>query len=334
MTTFSARHRGVAALLAVSLAIAPVAARAQQAAAVAPAPAPTADAVAQARQHFTRGVKLYEEDDFRTALIEFNRAYELAPNWQVLYNIGQSYYQLRDYADALATMERYVAEGGANVPRDRRAQVDKEMDELRGRVAHVTFTSNVEGADVAVDDVVLGKTPFTAPHVVSAGRHKMTASKAGWASAMKVVDVAGGDTMAISLDMTEQAHEQAAAAAAPAEAPSHTGAYVAGGIGIAGVVVGSIFGILAIGNKSTLKDECTSDKVCTHGSQSDIDAFSRNGAISTIGFAVGIVGLGTAAALFLTSGSTSAEPAPAPQQAAVRVTPWISPGGAGLVGTF
>src|SRR5271163_3770938 len=94
------RHRGlrsrrIAAILALALVSAPLPSAAQGNG------APSgADAVAQARQHFTRGVRLYEEDDFRTALIEFNRAYEIAPNWQVLYNIGQAYYQLRDYANA------------------------------------------------------------------------------------------------------------------------------------------------------------------------------------------------------------------------------------------
>ena len=45
------------------------------------------DVVAQASEHFTRGVRLYQEDDFRTALIEFSRAYELAPNPAVLFDL-------------------------------------------------------------------------------------------------------------------------------------------------------------------------------------------------------------------------------------------------------
>ncbi|HEY6459174.1 MAG TPA: hypothetical protein VIY73_03455, partial [Polyangiaceae bacterium] len=58
-------------------------------------PAPSSDLsdLTQAREHFGRGVRMYQEDDFRGALIEFSRAYELAPNWAVLYNVGQSHYQ-------------------------------------------------------------------------------------------------------------------------------------------------------------------------------------------------------------------------------------------------
>jgi hypothetical protein len=108
-------------------------------------------------------------------------------------------------------------------------------------------------------------------------------------------------------------------------------------IGGVGVVVGTIFGISAMGNKSSLNDKCV-NKVCPASSQSDIDSFSRNGTISTVGFAIGIVGLATGTVLLLTSGGgSSAESTPAPagaEKSAARVTPWISPTGAGLSGTF
>ena len=62
----------------------------------------------------------YNEADFPAALVEFKRAYALAPAWQVLFNIGQSYFQLRNYADALVTLTRFVDEGRDRVPEARR----------------------------------------------------------------------------------------------------------------------------------------------------------------------------------------------------------------------
>jgi uncharacterized membrane protein len=49
-----------------------------------------ATATRDAGKHFQRGVSLYGEADYRAALIEFKRAYALAPNAAVLYHVGQT----------------------------------------------------------------------------------------------------------------------------------------------------------------------------------------------------------------------------------------------------
>jgi hypothetical protein len=294
-------------------------------------PAPSRDAVAQAGEHFSRGVKLYEEDDFRAALIEFNRAYELAPNWAVLYNVGQSAYQLRDYATALRTLEKYVGEGGDNLSPDRRAQVTREIAELRGRVAHVTIVSNVEGADVALDDTPLGKASSSDARLVGAGRHKVTVSHAGFATASQVVDIAGGDMLTIRLDLAPLA---APASATPVEhgAPSYAGAIVGGIAGVAGIAVGTVFGVLTMNTKSSLDSQCNGAKICPASAQNDIDAYTRDGALSGIGFGVGVVGLVLAGYSFFHEHAKESGAAPA--TAGLRVTPWLAPTSGGLTGSF
>src|SRR5262245_11721856 len=68
----------------------------------------------EAGKHFQRGVDLYNDGDFRGALVEFKKAYSIWPRANVLYDIGQTEYQLLDYAAALKTMERYLSETGPN----------------------------------------------------------------------------------------------------------------------------------------------------------------------------------------------------------------------------
>jgi hypothetical protein len=295
--------------------------------------------VSNARQHFVRGVKMYEEDDFRAALIEFNRAYELAPNWAVLFNIGQSYYQLRDYANALRILEHYVGEGGEKIEKNRRAQVDREIEELRGRVAHVTLKSPVEGADVALDDVPIGKTPFAEPQPIGAGRHRLTISKFGYVTATRVVDIAGGDRLTIDLPIAEEPHAAVAAPPPPSHAPNYTPALLTGTVGGVGIVVGSIFGILAISNKSSLNGDSCQNKLCTGpNAQGDIDALNRNGTISTVAFGVGLVGLGAAVAFYLTERGSGQEPAASDgakhSAKTFSVEPWLGLGSAGVTGKF
>jgi hypothetical protein len=155
----------------------------------------------EARARFKRGTDLFAEHDYRAALIEFERAYQLAPNWKVLFNIGQVQYLLQDYAGALVSFERYLREGGPNVPSDRRQTVRADVEKLKTRVAYVEVAVNEPGAEVLVDDVIKGTTPLAEPLVVSAGRRKLTVSKQGFAPATRIVDVAGGDAHKLSVEL-------------------------------------------------------------------------------------------------------------------------------------
>ncbi len=286
-------------------------------------PPPGAPAVAEARQRFRRGVQLYEEDDFRAALIEFNRAYQLAPNPAVLYNVGQSYYQLRDYAGALTTLERYLRESGDRIDRERRVQVEREVQDLRGRVAHVTLRSNVGGAEFALDDVPLDH-PFREPVLVGAGRHKLSAARRGYLPAARVIDLAGGDQIEIKLDLTPEVQVHPTR-----ESPSYALPAIAATLGVAGVAMGALFGMQAMGDKSSLDSECNASKLCPSSARGDVDAFSRNTTISTVAFSAGAVGLLAAGYLFL-----RVRAGEAPSQNGAAVTATFGLGAATVAGTF
>jgi hypothetical protein len=157
----------------------------------------------EARSHFTRAVELFKEADFRAALIEFQRAYDAAPNYKVLYNLGQTSLELQDYAGALKAFRGYLDGGGSQIPAARRAQVEADLKKLDSRVARVEVTVNVEGADVSVDDVVVGRSPLREPVLVGAGRRKVVVAKAGMASVTRVIDVAGGDKSRVTIELVE-----------------------------------------------------------------------------------------------------------------------------------
>ncbi|HEX3761524.1 MAG TPA: PEGA domain-containing protein [Kofleriaceae bacterium] len=156
-----------------------------------------AAAVADAGKHFQRGVTMYSEADYRAALVEFRRAYEIAPNAAVLYNIGQTYYQLQNYAAALVALGRYLTESGASAPH--RREVEQTIDTLQTRVGKVAISTTAPGCDVTIDDELVGKTPLDEPVLVSIGRRKITALRDGKVAETRFVDVAAGDTVTVSL---------------------------------------------------------------------------------------------------------------------------------------
>ena len=160
--------------------------------------AQTKDGQEDAKTHFKAATELYDENNFRGALVEFQKAYELAPSYKILFNIGQVDMELQDYAGALTAYARYLREGGPDVPRERVTQVSGEIDRLRGRVGRITIQS-VAGAEILVDDVRVGYAPLPEPIAVNAGRHQVTVRVAGHEPQARAVDVAGQEQLTVVL---------------------------------------------------------------------------------------------------------------------------------------
>src|SRR5688500_17904592 len=74
----------------------------------------------EARTRYERALQLYNEGASEGALVEFERAYQLAPSYKLLYNIALIRLQLNDYAQALKAFQEYLAEGGTEIPSVRR----------------------------------------------------------------------------------------------------------------------------------------------------------------------------------------------------------------------
>jgi hypothetical protein len=159
---------------------------------------------AEADARFRRGVELYREGDYRAALIEFRRAYAISPAYQVLYNIAEACYQLQDYAGSLKAFQQYEALGEARIPEARRAAVDAEIQRLGARVATLRVHATAPGVDIAIDDEKIGAAPLDRPIVVSAGRRQILASRRGEIKARRLIDIAGGDTVEVTLTIPDE----------------------------------------------------------------------------------------------------------------------------------
>ncbi len=160
-------------------------------------PARAADSPApEASRHFQRAVELYNEGDFRGALVEFKKAYTLLPRASVLYDIGQTEYQLQEYATSLRTLERFLAETGPNAAH--RAEVQETVQVLRGRVGRLAISNDRAGCDVSIDEQPAGITPLAEPVLVSVGARKVAVACAGVPRLTREVEVAAGETVPVA----------------------------------------------------------------------------------------------------------------------------------------
>ncbi len=190
-------RRLVSATLAFSVLLSSVEAATQQP----PPPSTSTTEPKEGLERFQRGVVLFREGDFRAALVEFRRSYQLTSNFKVLYNIGQTEFELQEYASALRSFKKYLEAAGSQIDAARRSEVEESITSLGARVAYLDITCNVAGAEVLIDDVVVGRTPLTEAVLVSVGRRKVLAQKDGIATAARFIDLAGGDRTPVKLEL-------------------------------------------------------------------------------------------------------------------------------------
>lgn len=175
---------------------------------------------ARAAGRFQQGVELYREGSYEGALAEFRKAYQLSPSYRVLYNIAQTQYALHDFVGAHKSLLQYITEGGGEIGTDRRAQVDEMSARLAERIGHLQISASVPGADIRVDDVSVGLSPLPGPVPVNVGTRRISAIKSGAPAAVRVVTVAGRETLKVELVLDESA----VAARAPARNASTSAA--------------------------------------------------------------------------------------------------------------
>src|SRR5690348_16782755 len=78
-----------------------------------------------ARQHFKAGVNFMQDPDgarYEEAYREFTAAYAASPSWKILGNLGIAAMKLERDGEAIDAMEKYLMEGGKELPTDERDQ--------------------------------------------------------------------------------------------------------------------------------------------------------------------------------------------------------------------
>ena len=209
----------------------------------------------EARARYERGMQLYNEGASEGALVEFERAYQLAPSYRLLYNIALIRLQLNDYAQALKAFQEYLAEGGTEIASVRRSEVERHVANLKTKIGRLQLVSGAHGADVLVDDVVVGRIPLAEVLVLNPGRRRIGITRGGLSSAT-VVSIAGQDFLKLELSLDSPA-PQPTAHVRVAASPNRTPMYVSWTVTAALAAATTVVVILAVGAMSDLDDQRT-----------------------------------------------------------------------------
>ncbi len=166
----------------------------------------------EAREHYDRGVALFDESQFVAALAEFEAAYALTSRPALLFNIGQIHARLGHAVEATDALERYLAEM-TDLAEDRRALVLGEIATQRSRIGlvRVEVRSGDEllaGASVSLDDVARGTTPLAEPLRASAGEHVLSVVAADHEASRERFRLAGGEERTLTLTLVSNETER------------------------------------------------------------------------------------------------------------------------------
>ena len=159
----------------------------------------------EAADHYKKGVGLFKEGDFASALAEFRAAYQAVPSFEVLYNLGLTERRLFKYGQAVKTLNRYLEEGGKKVPADRRESVESELSQIRALTSKVIVKVEGAPAKVLVDGEEVGTSPLADPILLGPGKHTIRATRDGEPEAEETFELASGSTKDVNLALKSKA---------------------------------------------------------------------------------------------------------------------------------
>ncbi len=211
------------------------------AAAAAPSPAPPAvpslsEALSgQAKQEYESGKLLFGDGDHVGALAKFGSAYAHSRDPRLLWNMAACEKNLRHYAKALGLVRRYVDEGEPVLsPQDKidGLELVKVMEPF---TAKLRITVDQPGAEVLLDEELLGRSPL-APVLVDMGVRKLRVRKDGFEELARELPVGGATELTTEVKLSKIVHEGHLAVQAPSGATISIDGKVVGNGAWAGVV--------------------------------------------------------------------------------------------------
>lgn len=157
-----------------------------------------------ARRAWDAAKQLADANDYKGALVEFQRAYDLSQNPRVLYNVGVVEKLLTHYARAVAAWDRELSEGNGKLSPSEVSELQNAIGIVKQFVATIDVTANEADATLSIDDYAVGKTPFAGPVKIDVGKHTLKLTKAGFVDATQQVDIASGQRTPVTFTIEPQ----------------------------------------------------------------------------------------------------------------------------------
>jgi hypothetical protein len=315
---------------------------------------PTSQDKAAAQALFDEGRVAIQAEQVSLACGKFGESYRLDPSDGTLINLGLCHEKEGRTASAYTELNESVSRAIRDQRPERERVAREHLALITPRLSRLTIDvaagSEVEGLVVTVDGSPMAKVAWGIAVPVDPGDHVIEAKAPRMLSFRTAVKL-GAERDAARVEVPRLLSDPAAPPLAVMPLPvtplpvtplpvtplpvtppvvgskgsvQRTSAWLVIGLGGAGVAVGSVFGLLAIGRWSGASSECPGGVCKSATDKANFAGASTFADVSTVGFVAGGIALATGAVLLITA------PRALSPTGAWRLAPMFGPGTAGL----
>jgi len=150
------------------------------------------------RELATDAMVAYNKGDYGSALASFNKAREVYPTGQVLRMTGYTLFALENWVEAANTINAALKTDFKPLSDDDAEHARAQLAEAMTHIAAVSVTSNIDGAQLAVDDGEAYELPTTV--YLDPGSHAFVVSASGYDDLYRQEELEAGQELSFTMD--------------------------------------------------------------------------------------------------------------------------------------
>ncbi|MEZ4226209.1 MAG: hypothetical protein R3B13_35005 [Polyangiaceae bacterium] len=278
---------------------------------------------------FRDGLKALKAGDLDKACPRLAQSYDLDHQAGTLFTLADCFRKAGKTASALARYDEYLQLFEGMSEKDKKAQRGREKfvrehsRSLEKTVPRLTVRVSADsplGTVVLRNGVRMREATLGLPLPLDPGEYVLSAKAPDGREVELPVQLAPGETRDVELRIAPIDGAPAPTPSRPRAAPptqtnapvpdtntgsgQRTAGLVLMGAGAAALAVGAVTGVMVLGRKDQIRANCGiggDASACNETGKAEADSAQTLALLSTVGFAVGIAGLGSGAALYFTA---------------------------------